>query len=218
MASTQVAGGEATRRRLRPDKREAILRAAGEIFDIEGYERTSIDAVAAKSGVSKPTIYNHFGSKEQLFRDHVAFTAQVINARTSAAVHEIDPDCVQWREVLRHAALQLAECQRSDCSISLNRQLHAAVGRDPEVYQYVLDNAAGPILAMLADKFARLGETGRLDVADPDLTARQFLALISAELPEMSRLGTVAIDDESFTRAVDAGYETFLRAFASRPP
>ena len=214
MASMQVAGGEATGRRLRPGKREAILRAAGQIFDEQGYERTSIDAIAAKSGVSKPTIYNHFGSKEQLFRDHVAFTAQVINARTTAAVDEIDPDCEQWREVLRNAALLLAECQRSNCSISLNRQVHAAVGRDPEVYQYVRDNAAAPILDRLADKFARLGAAGRLDVSDPGLVARQFLALISAELPELSRLGTVTIDDESFTRAVDAGVDTFLRAFA----
>lgn len=214
MTSAQVAGTDAPGRRLSPAKREVILEAAGEIFDAEGYERTSIDAVAAKSGVSKPTIYNHFGSKEQLFRDHVAYVAQVINTRTSAAVEEIDPECVQWREVLRSAALQLAECQRSQCSISLQRQLHAAVGRDPTVYQYVLDNAAAPILRLLTDKFVRLGRAGRLTVPDADLAARQFLALISAELPEMSRLGSVPIDDESFSRAVDAGFETFLRAFA----
>lgn len=214
MTSAQVARTAAPGRRLSPAKREVILQAAGEIFDVEGYERTSIDAVAAKSGVSKPTIYNHFGSKEQLFRDHVAYVAQVINARSTAAVDEIDPECVQWREVLRKAARQLAECQRSECSISLNRQLHAAVGRDPAIYQYVLDNAAAPILQLLAGKFARLGAAGRLDIPDADLAARQFLALISAELPEMSRLGTVPIDDESFSRAVDAGFETFLRAFA----
>lgn len=213
MTSTQV-NGEQSARRLRPAKREAILRAAGEIFDDEGYERTSIDAVAARSGVSKPTIYNHFGSKEQLFRDHVAFAAQTVNARATEAVLEIDPDCVAWRQVLSEAALQLADCGRSHCSISLNRQLHAAVVRDPSVYQYVLDNAAAPVLALLADKLARLSRAGHLSIPDPALAARQFLALISAELPEMSRLGTVAISDDDFTRAVMAGLDTFLRAYA----
>jgi TetR/AcrR family transcriptional regulator, mexJK operon transcriptional repressor len=214
MTSTQVAGEESVGRRLRPDKREAILRAAGEIFDVEGYERTSIDAVAARSGVSKPTIYNHFGSKEQLFRDHVAYTAQVLNVRITEAVHEIDPGCREWRQVLSKAALQLAECQRSPCSISLTRQLHAAVGRDPSVYRYVADNAAGPVLVLLSGKLAQLDEAGHLSVPDPALAARQFLALISAELPEMSRLGSVPINDDDFSRAVMAGLETFLRAFA----
>jgi AcrR family transcriptional regulator len=191
-----------------------ILRTAGEIFDREGYERTSIDAIAAQSGVSKPTIYNHFGSKEQLFREHVAFAAETINRRTSAAVEAIDPECVQWQQVLFHAALQLAECQRSECSISLTRQLHAAVSRDPQVYQYVLDHAAAPALESLADKLRRLDNCGRLQIPDPQLAAQQFLALISAELPTLSRLGSVPIADDDFEHAVRSGFDVFVKAFA----
>ncbi|WEV25420.1 TetR/AcrR family transcriptional regulator [Streptomyces sp. 71268] len=60
-------------------KREAILQAAVEIFLREGYDRASVDAIAEEAGVSKQTIYNHFGGKERLFlaavegeRDRVA--------------------------------------------------------------------------------------------------------------------------------------------------
>lgn len=42
----------------------AVGRAA---FASKGYEATAIDEVAAKAGVSKPIVYEHFGSKEGLY-------------------------------------------------------------------------------------------------------------------------------------------------------
>ena len=37
------------------------------LFLRDGYARTSVDAIAAEAGVSKRTIYNHYGDKESLF-------------------------------------------------------------------------------------------------------------------------------------------------------
>ena len=50
-----------------PAKRSAIVRAALEVFLREGYARASVDAIAATAGVSKRTIYDYYGDKEQLF-------------------------------------------------------------------------------------------------------------------------------------------------------
>ncbi len=61
------------------DRRREILDAAAPIFGEEGYERASIDAIASRAGVSKPTVYSHFGGKEQLFRESVADSAQQQN-------------------------------------------------------------------------------------------------------------------------------------------
>jgi len=50
-----------------PDaKREAILTAAATAFVRDGYGATSIDDVAARLGVSKPTVYYYAGSKQAL--------------------------------------------------------------------------------------------------------------------------------------------------------
>ena len=49
-------------------KGEAIAQAALRLFLRDGYERTSVDAIAAEAGVSKRTIYNRYGDKENLFR------------------------------------------------------------------------------------------------------------------------------------------------------
>ncbi len=47
--------------------RAAILDGAKRLFLAEGYERASMDALAAAIGASKMTIYRHFRSKEALF-------------------------------------------------------------------------------------------------------------------------------------------------------
>ena len=49
-------------------KAEAILGAAAELFLAQGFQGTSMDAVAKRAGVSKQTVYSHFANKEELFK------------------------------------------------------------------------------------------------------------------------------------------------------
>jgi AcrR family transcriptional regulator len=52
-------------------KREAVLRAAASAFNRRGYANTSLDDIAAMLGVSKPTLYQYFSSKQEiLYRCH----------------------------------------------------------------------------------------------------------------------------------------------------
>ena len=202
--------------RGRVDKRRAILDAAAEVFGTQGYERASVDAIAAASGVSKPTIYSHFGTKEQLFRASIAESAAQLNSESMAAIVALDVRADDWREGLHRLAAALVECQRAPCARSLQRLIHAEITRDPAVFDAVQARAAGPIHEALAGRLAMLGNAGHLRIPDPQLAARQFLALIAAELPERTRLGTRVIDDDELTRAAAAGVDTFLLAYAAR--
>ncbi|MGP3992152.1 TetR/AcrR family transcriptional regulator, partial [Streptomyces sp. 3N207] len=49
-------------------KRAAILTAARELFLADGFDRTSVDAVAARAEVSKRTVYDYFGDKQTLLQ------------------------------------------------------------------------------------------------------------------------------------------------------
>ena len=48
-------------------KRRAIVRAATELFLRAGYGAVSMDAIAARAGVSKRTLYRHVSGKDALF-------------------------------------------------------------------------------------------------------------------------------------------------------
>jgi AcrR family transcriptional regulator len=51
----------------RLERETQILAVASEIFAAEGFGATNIQVVAERAGISKPLIYNYFGSKEGLF-------------------------------------------------------------------------------------------------------------------------------------------------------
>ena len=65
----------------RPEKRRAILDAARRVFFSNGFAQTSVDTIAAQAGVSKQTIYNHFGDKRALF----VAVAEAVHAEAQAA-------------------------------------------------------------------------------------------------------------------------------------
>ncbi len=81
------------------DTREALLRAAREVFPVEGYDRATVRTIARRAGVD-PAMVNHwFGGKENLFTASVAIP---INPAT--IVHEFvtgDPDRIGERMVRR---------------------------------------------------------------------------------------------------------------------
>ncbi|XHH31104.1 TetR/AcrR family transcriptional regulator [Xanthomonas euroxanthea] len=52
-----------------PESTEAILTAAEAILEENGYKAFTLDAVVARAGASKPTIYRWWGSKAALIRE-----------------------------------------------------------------------------------------------------------------------------------------------------
>jgi AcrR family transcriptional regulator len=52
--------------RPKTDSRDRIINAAYDLFYRQGYQATSVDEIIAQSGLSKPTVYSYFPTKEQL--------------------------------------------------------------------------------------------------------------------------------------------------------
>ena len=55
--------------RGRPSKKGLIADAALNLFQVAGYQGTSIDQVVLEAGVSKPTVYSNYPSKQLLWQE-----------------------------------------------------------------------------------------------------------------------------------------------------
>src|SRR4051812_4633149 len=77
------------------EKRALILDAARTLFAQSSFNGTSMDAVAAAAGVSKLTVYSHFGDKDNLFREviraHVQdkLPAELFTKRPDVSIRDI---------------------------------------------------------------------------------------------------------------------------------
>jgi AcrR family transcriptional regulator len=60
-----MAGG--TKRLPRAVREQQMLDAAVQMFSVNGYHETSMDAIATQAQISKPMLYLYYGSKEELF-------------------------------------------------------------------------------------------------------------------------------------------------------
>ena len=65
-----IGPGDAPRRRRLPaaERRQLIAAAATELFAERGYRGTSVEEIARRSGVTPPVVYDHFESKQALYR------------------------------------------------------------------------------------------------------------------------------------------------------
>ena len=48
--------------------KEKILDAALDLFSVHGYEDTSVAQIAEAVGIKAPSLYKHYGSKQEIFR------------------------------------------------------------------------------------------------------------------------------------------------------
>jgi len=94
----------ASRERLhdREVKRDAVIRAAAREFNRKGYHNTSLDDIAARLEVTKPTVYYYVTSKEQLLFECFVAGVEQIRAAFRDVRHLAVPARKRLNAVLRH--------------------------------------------------------------------------------------------------------------------
>jgi AcrR family transcriptional regulator len=108
--------------------REHILWAAKDVFLETGFERASMDAVAARAETSKRSLYAHFESKEKLFLAVVEFVRGLVLARLKTpADYATEPAEALTLFCARYLEILLYEASVQMCRVSL-----AETARFPE--------------------------------------------------------------------------------------
>lgn len=161
-----------------PPKREAILAAATRIFLERGYGAASMDTIARAAGVSKQTIYSHFGGKPALFEAIILERCDRL-LESLPAVADAGSDA---EVALRAIATRLLELMLTPEFVARFRVVMAESSRFPELAEVYYRSGPERATARLADYLARLHRRGLLDVPDPHLAALQFFGMISGSL------------------------------------
>ncbi|TGQ42697.1 TetR/AcrR family transcriptional regulator [Mesorhizobium sp. M00.F.Ca.ET.216.01.1.1] len=199
-------------------KRISIVDAAASVFCREGFSGANIDLIAAEAGVSRQTIYNHHGDKEKLFVAIVRDLTERCNAGIFATIATF-PDQPKDLEadLIGFAVRMNRNCICNRDGRFLRKLIQTEGERYPELFAEWREQGPGRTWPALAARFARLAYAGFLSIEDPDVAARQFLALANAELQTTFMLGGTPQDDEVLQSAT-SGVRTFLRAFGRQKP
>ncbi|MGI9126139.1 MAG: TetR/AcrR family transcriptional regulator, partial [Mycobacterium sp.] len=139
------------------ERRHQLINIARTLFAERGYEGTSIEEVAARAGVSKPVVYEHFGGKEGLY-------AVVVDREMSALLDGVTASLTNNRYRPRVEAVVLALLtyveERTDGFRLLLRDAPPTL--NSATYSSLINDAVSQVASILAGDFSRRG-------LDPDL-------------------------------------------------
>jgi AcrR family transcriptional regulator len=110
---------------------EALLGATGELTYAQGITATGVDAIASRAGVTKRTLYQHFGSKDALVAESLSSRSRrslpALEARARRRSQETgEPAILALFDVIEHALRTKAKagCAFINASLELSRPNH----------------------------------------------------------------------------------------------
>lgn len=193
-------------------RREAIIKAAHDLFASQPFELVTVDAVAARAGVSKMTVYSHFHDKETLYETIVLATSdQMIDAMARQRDGGLRDQLIAVGRALLGVVLGSDICTMAH---TLPATLRANRPLGDRFY------AAGPgrVRAALAGIIAASAGRGELIVDDADQAAEDLVALWVGNRSAKIAFGLVdRSTPEEIARAAVRGTDVFLRAYRAGP-
>jgi AcrR family transcriptional regulator len=199
------------------EKRNEIIRIAGELFDSQGFERTSMSQISERLGGSKATLYGYFPSKQELLY-------AVLNYDVSTEADRLMGEFLAAEDLreglinlgVAYMMRRLSTTPISNVRIVSTQPEGSQVG--PEFYKNVLR----PAWQRLAKRFEQMMGEGRLQKADPWVVAMHWKGLQEWDMFEKRLMGAITEPDaKEIRRASTLGAEAFLKLYGtakSRPP
>lgn len=163
-----IADGRLRGRPRDPGRGEAILDATIGVLLRVGYDRLTIEGVAAVAGVGKATVYRRWTCKAALVIDAIASCGP---ADASIDTGTLDGD------IARLAALMCSRPSQKLQHIAVS--ICSALPREPELLETVTTNLVEPHVALATDLLGRALARGELDPGvDIDMAAALMPALM----------------------------------------
>jgi TetR/AcrR family transcriptional repressor of mexJK operon len=200
------------RQQNRLNRERAILDAALKVFAAQGYSGASMDAVAAGAGVTKPTLYSYFPSKESLFQ------AMMLGKRdVMLDVFEHPSEQGMVADLLIFSWAYADTVMRPEM-LSLARLIIGEVQRFPEIGRAYQASGPDHLLRGIMRYLDGQRRLGRLEFDDAELAAQDLWGLIlSAPRTQALYMPDTQPDRATLARYIGNGLCVFLKAYSTTP-
>lgn len=194
-------------------KRQAIVEAASEMFFDVGYAATALEQVAAKAGVSKVTVYNHFGDKRGLFVAAVERECERMRGHFTLDIAEPGD--------LRARLLALGEAMTAFLArpemMRFERRIAAETEHEPAIGRSFLDAGPRNMRAAFVALLRFEVESGRLQIDDLPLAAEQFVSMCRG-FGDLERRFGAEVDPERNRERIEGAVNVFLNSYGRSQP
>jgi TetR/AcrR family transcriptional regulator of autoinduction and epiphytic fitness len=190
-------------------KRATILNGAIDVFISMGYELASMDKIAETAKVSKRTVYNHFGSKENLFQ---AIVNDFLAQRQSLKTITYNPEKSLEEQLLAFAKAEIFLIN-SPKRLEISRFLTIVFLKD---INYARETVAKypPNYNILLDWLKEAEKDSKIKTDNLLLAARVFYALVEGAITYPA-LFTYGINKSAFEPMLDEIIATFLARYSN---
>ena len=195
-------------------KGDAILDAGWALFLERGVGAVSIEAIAARAGVSKMTVYKHFTDKHALFEEAVLREMRAIETVQIAGPSSQENDL---EGALRAFGIGIMSYLATGTAIDFYNVLAGELRRHPDIARTFYDIGPARTIANLALILEGAGD--RLAIDDPAKAAEALFGLWQGASNFQLSLGVDTTGTEqAVAERVDYGIALFMRAFVRSGP
>ncbi len=157
-----------------PEKRQAILQAAAELFPAKGFSGVSMMEIAEKANVSKLTLYSHFVDKEDLYTQSVIDCCeQQLPASSFKPAPGLDLE-----QALRAIGNGFLDLIMDEKALTLHRMIIQQSGADGDHAGLFFNAGPARMLTEMRSFLEQASRSSALVIAEPHLAAEHFFCLL----------------------------------------
>jgi TetR/AcrR family transcriptional repressor of mexJK operon len=191
-------------------KEAKILEAAKNAFLENPYDRISMDALAARAGVSKVTLYAKYKSKDQLFVAAMSVGCSPIYEHAKLEVEAGKP----LAETLERLGVDFIKMMLNPEISALHGVMMQALATQPELPRAFYERVVHNSTTILAEVLTIADKRGEIACDQPYMAAVQFIAMVQGEFRYKQELGiTRGVDDAELEVFVKSCVRVFLRGW-----
>jgi TetR/AcrR family transcriptional repressor of mexJK operon len=194
-------------------KGASILAAAQSLFYSQPYETVTMEAVAARAGVSKMTVYSHFADKETIFEAVVRAMSDEMTNAVSGPGQAASP----LRERLNAVGVGFLKVILDSAVRMMGHTLSTSLHKDQALARRFYDAGPGRTRAGLAAIITAATARGELTADSPEWAADDLISLWVGSLTDQLAFGLIEqTPADEIERRARRGTDIFLRAYARR--